>query len=136
MYQDLYDAIRESHNIDIDWDEADFEEAEVSNHLHLAFRQAVQDVIVGGNISKGIAEYLEQYGVNPIVGNHVTRKFVIDMQKECNNGKLPSVKELHKFLDLMAETFKDEHLKCLNRMGVDKIVNADYITKNRNKHNE
>ena len=113
MYQDLYDKIREENNIPADWDEADYEEAEVANHLHLAFRQAVQDVVVHGSISKGIAEYLEQYGVN--------------QQEQCKEKNYPSVKEMHKFLDLMADTFKDEHKHCLSRMGVDKIVSADYI---------
>ena len=127
MYQDLYDKIREENNIPADWDEADYEEAEVANHLHLAFRQAVQDVVVHGSISKGIAEYLEQYGVNPVVGNHLVQEWVTKQQEQCKEKNYPSVKEMHKFLDLMADTFKDEHKHCLSRMGVDKIVSADYI---------
>jgi len=136
MYQDLYDKIRSENNIPEDWDEADFEEAEVSNHLHLAFRQAVQDVVVGGNISKGICEYLEQYGVNPVTGNHLVRGWVMSIQKECEAGKFPAVTSMHRFLDDMAETFKDEHKHCLSRMGVDKIVSADYIYREGEKKSE
>ena len=136
MYQDLYDKIRKENNIPEDWDEEDFEDAEVSNHLHLAFRQAVQDVIVHGNISKGIAEYLEQYGVNPVTGNRLVQDWVDKMNKEIDKCKHPSVKEMHKFLDEMAETFKDEHKHCLSRMGVDKIVSADYIYREGEKKNE
>jgi len=136
MYQDLYDKIRSENNIPEDWDEADFEEAEVSNHLHLAFRQAVQDVIVHGNISKGIAEYLEQYGVNPVTGNRLVQDWVVKMNEEIDKGKHPSVTEMHKFLDEMAETFKDEHKHCLSRMGVDKIVSADYIYREGETKNE
>jgi hypothetical protein len=136
MYQDLYDKIMKENNIPVDWDEADFEEAEVSNHLHLCFRQVVQDVIVNGRVSKGVAEYLEQYGVNPVVGNYLTVQWVNKMQEECETGKYPSVKEMHKFLDEMAETFKDEHKHCLSRMGVDKIVSADYIYREGEKKNE
>ena len=136
MYQDLYDKIRSENNIPEDWDEVDFEEAEISNHLHLCFRQVVQDVIVGGRVSKGVAEYLEQYGVNPVVGNYLTVQWVNKMQEECETGKYPSVKEMHKFLDEMAETFKDEHKHCLSRMGVDKIVSADYIYREGEKKNE
>jgi len=136
MYQDLYDKIRIENGISENWDEADFEEAEVSNHLHLAFRQAVQDVIVSGSLSKGICEYLEQYGVNPITGNRLVQDWVIKMNEEIDKGKYPSVTEMHKFLDEMAEIFKDEHKHCLSRMGVDKIVSADYIYREGEKKSE
>lgn len=136
MYQDLYDKIRSENNIPVNWDEADYEEAEISNHLHLAFRQAVQDVIVGGRVSKGICEYLEQYGVNPVVGNWLVTKWVDNMNSECEDGRFPSVTEMHKFLDRMAEQFKDDHKHCLSRMGVDKIVSADYIYREGEKKSE
>jgi len=136
MFQDLYDKIKQKFNIPDDWDESDYEEAEVSNHLHIAFRQAIQDVITGGSVSKGICEYLEQYGVNPVTGNFLVIQWVTKINKECENGKLPSVTEMHKFLDDMAESFKAEHLHCLSRMGIEKIVSADYIYREGEKKNE
>ena len=79
---------------------------------------------------------MEQYGVNPITGNRLVQDWVVKMNEEIDKGKYPSVTEMHKFLDEMAEIFKDEHKHCLSRMGVDKIVSADYIYREGEKKNE
>ncbi len=40
---------------------------------------------------------------------------------------------MHNFLDSMVETFQNEHKHTLKRIGVDAIINHQYIYKKREK---
>jgi hypothetical protein len=53
------------------------------------------------------------------------------VRAEIDSGKFPSVQSMHMFLEQMVETFKDEHQHSLKRMGLEKIVNDDYVYKKR-----
>ena len=133
MYQDIYDQIRTSHNIPVDWDEEDFEKQEIDHALRMAFRQAIQNLQATGRIAVSTSEYWEQFGVHPIVGEKLVRDYLDGVQNEINGGKLPSVQSMHLFLDKMVETFKDEHRHSLTRIGVDAIVNHQYAYKKKDK---
>ena len=133
MYQDIYDQIRTAHNIPVDWDEEDFEAQEIQHALRMAFRQAIQNIQATGRIAVSTAEYFEQFGVHPVVGEKLVRDYLDGVQNEINQGKYPSVQSMHLFLDQMVETFKDEHRHSLTRIGVDAIVNHQYAYKKRNK---
>ena len=133
MYQDIYDEIRESHNIPVDWDEEDYEASEIQHAIRMSFRQAIQNLMSTDKIAISTVEYWEQFGIHPMVGEKLTREYMMSVRNEMNDGKLPSVQSMHLFLDQMVETFKDEHKHSLKRIGVDAIVNHSYIYKNKNK---
>lgn len=133
MFQDIYDQIRISHNIPVDWDEADFEKQEIDHALRMGFRQAIQNLMSTGRIAISTVEYWEQFGVHPMVGEKLTRDYLSGIEKELNEDKLPSVVSMHKFLDHMVETFKDEHKHSLTRIGVDAIINHQYAYKKNGK---
>ena len=133
MYQDIYEQIRTSHNIPIDWDEEDYEKTEIDNALRMSFRQAIQNLMSSGRIAISTVEYWEQFGVHPMVGEKLTRDYLASVDAELKENKLPSVVSMHKFLDQMVETFKDEHKHSLTRIGVDAIINHQYAYKKKKK---
>tara|TARA_B100000029_G_scaffold275204_1_gene269949 strand:- start:532 stop:1368 length:837 start_codon:yes stop_codon:yes gene_type:complete len=129
MYQDIYDNIRDANNIPEDWDEADFESSEIANAIRMSFRQAIQNLMSSDRIAISTVEYWEQFGVHPMVGEKLTRQYMNTVRDELNENKFPSVQSMHLFLEQMVETFKNEHQHSLKRMGLEKIVNEDYIYK-------
>jgi len=129
MFQDIYEQIRKSHNIPVDWDEEDFEAQEIPHAIRMGFRQAIQNIMSSGKIAISTVEYWEQFGVHPLVGEKLTRDYLESVALEIKDNKLPSVVSMHKFLDHMVETFKDEHKHSLTRIGVDAIVNHQYAYK-------
>ena len=131
MYQDIYDDIRTSHGIPVDWDEEDFESSEIENAIRMGFRQAIQNLMSSGKIAISTVEYWEQFGIHPMVGEKLTREYMASVEKELAEDKHPSVQSMHIFLDQMVETFKDEHKHSLKRIGVDAIVNHAYIYKKK-----
>ena len=131
MYQDIYEQIRTSHNIPVDWDEEDYEKTEIDNALRMSFRQAIQNLMSSGRIAISTVEYWEQFGVHPMVGEKLTRDYLKSVETELKENKLPSVVSMHKFLDQMVETFKDEHKHSLTRIGVDAIINHQYAYKKK-----
>ena len=131
MYQDIYDEIRTSHGIPVDWDEEDFESSEIENAIRMGFRQAIQNLMSSDRIAISTVEYWEQFGIHPMVGEKLTRDYMASVNQEITAGKLPSVQSMHIFLDQMVETFKDEHKHSLKRIGVDAIVNHAYIYKSK-----
>ena len=131
MFQDMYEQIRTSHNIPVDWDEADFESQEIANALRMGFRQAIQNLMSTNRISVSTTEYWEQFGVHPMVGEKLTRDYLASVDAELKENKLPSVVSMHKFLDQMVETFKDEYKHSLTRIGVDAIINHQYAYKKK-----
>ena len=131
MYQDIYEEIRDSHNIPVDWDEEDYEAQEIPHALRMSFRQAIQNIMSSGKIAISTVEYWEQFGVHPLVGEKITRDYLESVALEIKENKLPSVVSMHKFLDHMVETFKDEHKHSLTRIGVDAIVNHQYAYKKK-----
>ena len=133
MYQDIYEQIRTSHKIPINWDEEDYEKTEIDHALRMGFRQAIQNMMATNRIAISTVEYWEQFGVHPVVGEKLTRDYLASVEEEIKNGKMPSVVSMHKFLDCMVETFKDEHKHSLTRIGVDAIINHQYAYKKKKK---
>jgi len=129
MYQDMYDKIRDANGIPENWDEKDFESSEIANAIRMGFRQAIQNLMSSDRIAISTVEYWEQFGIHPMVGEKLTRDYMNSVRAEINENKLPSVQSMHIFLEQMVETFKNEHQHSLKRMGLEKIVNEDYIYK-------
>ena len=135
MYQDIYEQIRTTHNIPVDWDEEDYEKTEIENALRMGFRQAIQNLMSTNRIAISTVEYWEQFGVHPMVGEKLTREYMASVDTELKENKLPSVQSMHNFLDRMVETFKDEHKHSLTRIGVDAIINHQYAYKKKGANN-
>ena len=133
MFQDIYEQIRTSHNIPVDWDEEDYEKTEIDHALRMGFRQAIQNIMSSGRIAISTVEYWEQFGVHPMVGEKLTKDYLESVALEIRDNKFPSVVSMHKFLDKMVETFKDEHKHSLTRIGVDAIINHQYAYKKKKK---
>ena len=131
LYQDIYDKIRDANKIPEDWDEEDFESSEIANAIRMGFRQAIQNLMSSDRIAVSTVEYWEQFGIHPMVGEKLTRDYMHSVKSEIDEGKFPSVQSMHMFLEQMVETFKDEHQHSLKRMGLEKIVNDDYVYKKR-----
>ena len=144
--QDAYEQIKRNKNIPDDWDEADFEEAEIEAHIRSAFRNGIRDFLVHGRLGMGTCEYLEQFGISPIEATfHITNYI-----EECNErlrevaqtkdySKLPDYNNFHDFLDEMAKLYKNAYKKACKRIGLDEeLISKDFIlmsARNMKKYN-
>ncbi len=135
MYKDLYEQVRENNNIPEKWDEEDFEKAEVEHHIKTMFRNAVRDMLQG-SCNMGTMEYMEQYGINPIVAYSIVLNYVKDVQdsiilnpEEGQDIKIPTINTHYEFLDKMYHWFKDEYFKAMGRIGISTLTQEDYLMK-------
>lgn len=122
MYQEAYDEIAESYGIDETWDEADFLKLEEENHIRMAFRLALRNVIDKGHIESAASEYFEANGIHPIAGERLVTNYYNEMNRMLDEGKAPPLKHFYKFLDKMVETFKGSHTQTMERVGIKNII--------------
>jgi len=122
MYQEAYEEICKHHGIDENWDEADFNKLEEENHIRMAFRLALRRLMENGSIDRGTSEYMEQNGIHPMSGERVARQYHEEVTKLLDEGKAPSVKHFHNFLDNMVKLFKGSHKDTMDRIGIKDII--------------
>ena len=122
MFQEAYDEICKSYGIEEDWDEADFNKLEEENHIRMAFRLAFRQLMESGRIERSASEYMESNGIHPMSGERVTRQYHEEVTKLLDEGKAPSVKHFHNFLDNMVEMFKGSYKDTMNRIGIKDII--------------
>ena len=122
MYQEAYEEICKSHGIDENWDEADFNKLEEENHIRMAFRLALRRLMENGSIDRATAEYMESNGIHPMSGERVTRQYHQEVTQLLDEGKAPSVKHFHNFLDNMVEMFKGSYKDTMDRIGIKDII--------------
>jgi len=127
IFQDSYDEIRESHNIPEKWDEGDAERAEINAHLRQAFRQAHRDMVCGGTIGIGNMEYLEQFGVHLQTAQRLIVQYIKECEASIDDNKYPTVDSLYKWLDKMAESFKDSYLLVTKHIGIKNLIKNDWL---------
>jgi len=126
---------RKIKNIPDDWDEVDFEEAEIEAHIRNAFRNGIRDFLVHGRLGMGTCEYLEQFGISPIEATFHIRNYIEECNKKLQEvaktgdySKLPDYDNFHDFLDKMAKLYKDAYKKACRRIGLDdEIISRDFI---------
>ena len=80
VFQDTYDEIKKSFSIPDNWDEMDFEKEEISNHIRMAFRNCVRNVLVTGGMKTGTLEYLEQFGMNPVTAKKIVTDYIVEVE--------------------------------------------------------
>jgi len=124
-----YEEVCKNNEIPEQWDESDFEEAEIEHHIKSMFRNAIRDRMQGSH-NMGTMEYMEQYGVNPITAYALVDKYIGDIKKSIiEEDKGADITAHYIFYDQMYITFKDEYKKALNRLGLDNITHADFLMK-------
>lgn len=126
-YQDVYDEIKQAHNIPDDWDELSLEREEIENHIKMAFRNGVRDIMGKGTLGAGTLEYLEQFGIHPMTAHKMISDYVNECEAMMKDGKAPTVDNLYNFLDHCAEVFKDCHKAVMRRIGIDNLIKDEYL---------
>lgn len=126
-YQDVYDEIKKSHNIPDDWDELNLEQEEIENHIRMAFRNGVRDIMGKSTLGAGTLEYLEQFGIHPMTAHKMISDYVNECEAMMKDGKAPTVDNLYNFLDHCAEVFKDCHKAVMRRIGISNLIKDEYL---------
>jgi len=129
-YLERAEEVKKNNNIPDNWDEVDFENGEIENHIKSIFRNAIRDIMCGSR-NHGTMEYMEQFGINPIVGYRLVDRYIQNVSNAINTeeSKIPSIDIEYKFLDSMYEMFKDEYKKVLKRIGLDSVCYDEYLMK-------
>jgi len=127
VFQDTYDEIKKSFNIPDNWDELDFEKEEISNHIRMAFRNCVRNVLVTGGMNMGTLEYLEQFGIHPVTAKKIVNDYLAEVEAMVAEGKYPSVTHLYEFLDKCSEIFQDAHHAVMARIGITELLKDEYL---------
>jgi len=128
-YKERYEEICANNNIPDNWDEGDFEEAEIEHHIKSIFRNAIRDKMQGGH-NMGTMEYMEQFGINPITAYAFVDRYINDSRRIINeNDAGPDINAHYQFLDNMYNVFKDEYKKAMKRLGLDNVAYADWLMK-------
>jgi hypothetical protein len=122
MYKDAYEDIREQHGIDENWDEADFNKLEEENHIRMAFRLAVRQLMESGRIERSTSEYMESNGIHPMSAERVARQYHEEVTQLLDEGKAPPIKHFYNFLDNMVEMFKGSYKDTMDRIGIKDII--------------
>jgi len=115
-FQDAYGQVVASNDIRPNWDEADFESAEVTHHVRTAFLHAYRDIMAGGRLGMGTLEYLEQFGIHP----QSALKEATSYYQSVEDAGVDTVDagHLHNWLDDMAIKYADHHYSILKKMGI------------------
>lgn len=132
-YQTAYEQIMKNNNIPEDWDEKLFEESEVEEHIKMAFLHGVRDIMMTGRLNVGTIEYLEQFGVHPVTALSIIQGYLQDIDSRMKQKEVPDINHLYSFLDSVYKTFKNEYKKTLDHMGLDSLLDVDFLYKSTSK---
>lgn len=127
-----YEEVCKNKNIPEDWNEVDFEEAEIKHHIITMFKNAIRDRMQGSH-NMGTLEYFCQYGINGVVAYSLVDDYLKSIKQSIENGKkegkLPTIDSEYTFLDEMYNIFKDEYKRAMERIGLDNITHSDFLMK-------
>lgn len=124
-YQDRYYQILETKGIPEDWTEDDFERAEIKHHIVQMFKNAIRDRMNGG-VNYGTMEYMEQFGIEPVVAYRLVDAFLVKIHGCINETDAPSIESRYEFYDEVYEVFKEEYKKALDRIGLKQMIFEDW----------
>ena len=128
-YLSIYQQAKEAAGIPDNWDELDYERAEVQHHIKQVFIQALREVIGPGRVNPGNMEYFDNCGIGGIIGLTEIQG-VLEFWRD--NGITPDMIEIDKWLSAMAEKYKEYPGRYLATYGINQI-DEWYIFKDRNK---
>jgi len=126
LFQDMYEAIRKSNNIPLQWNEHDYEKQEIANMVRRSFRIGIQSISNGHTVSIAAVEFWEQLGIHPQTAEAHIRNYLQQVENIIKDGKEPSVTVMYEFLDGMAERFKDSYKFALDRIGLKELGSEDF----------
>lgn len=128
-YKQRYEEVCKNNNIPENWDERDFEAGEIEHHIKSIFRNGVRDRLQG-SYNIGTMEYMEQFGINPITAYFMIDKYIAGVEDKIHSeGKGADINSHYCFFDEMYIVFKDEYKKAMKRIGLDSIIQSDYLMK-------
>ncbi|MHA2135392.1 MAG: hypothetical protein ACW99J_16145 [Candidatus Thorarchaeota archaeon] len=128
-FQSAYYEIKDSHNIPDNWDEEDFEKAEVEEHVKTVFLHCYRDLLGPGRPGMGTMEYSQQWGIDPLLMTNETTKFISQNNKVLNSGQTDINKSLYRWLDAMYEKYGDCYKNAMKRVGLQNLITKDYVYK-------
>lgn len=118
-FQEAYNQIRINNNIREDWDEEDFEKAEVIHHTRTAFLHAYRDVMATGLLNMGTLEYLHQFGIHPHAAFNEVRSYIDSIEKNLEN--ISDTEHLESWLDTMVEKYHKSYEIAMKRLGLNNL---------------
>ena len=127
-YMERYKEVCKNNDIPEQWDEVDFEEAEVEHHIKSMFRNAIRDRMQGSH-NMGTMEYFESFGINPIVAYRLVDEYIASIRGAITKDIAPDIGAHYDFFDRMYVLFKDEYKKAAKRIGLDSITQAEFLMK-------
>lgn len=119
-----YKEVMKNNNIPEDWDERDMEEAEIGEHVRMVFEHFHRDILQTGKPNMGSMEYCQQFGLTPESVWQEVMNYMNDALYDKGN-----IEHLYRWLDDMHEKYKDEYKKCMNRLGIDTLIDEDWLYK-------
>jgi len=131
MFQDMYEAIRKSNNIPLEWNEHDYEKQEIANMVRRSFRIGIQNLSSGGRVSVAAVEFWEQLGIHPQSAEAHCRNYLQQVNNLIKEDKEPDVRVMYEFLDGMAEKFKDSYKFALDRIGLKELGSEEFRNGNK-----
>jgi hypothetical protein len=121
--QEAYTQIRDSHGIPENWDEADFHNGELREHVLAAFQLAFRDMMERGSLGRSTQEYLEQFGIHPFTAQVCISDYLLDLNElATDKQQLPEVNHLYQFLDACADRFGENYKHAMQRIGLTTLV--------------
>jgi len=126
MFQDMYEAIRKSNNIPLEWNEHDYEKQEIANMVRRSFRLGIQNISSGSRVSVASVEFWEQLGIHPQLAEAYCRNYLQQVNDLIKDGKEFDVRIMYEFLDGMAQKFKDSYKFALDRIGLKELGSEDF----------
>lgn len=135
-FQSAYKQICKNKELPENWDEEDFEKAEVSHHVRMSFLHAYRDIMAHGKLGMGTLEYLQQFGVNPqtafvLASKHIQKEQDSIKKNDDGDIELPAYEMLEEWLDNMEEMFSEAYLQVLARIGLDSLHEDWYMFKDK-----
>lgn len=116
-FQSAYVQIRQNNGIPEDWDESNFESAEIRGHVRYAFLLTYRNLLARGTLDAGTLEYLHQFGIHPQRAIDDATAYI-----EGKRGGMDDYEGFEQWLDKMADRYGQEYLKAMNRIGLDTLV--------------
>jgi len=135
-FQASYLQICKNKGIPENWDEKDLEAAEVQHHVQMGFLLLLRDLLTGGRIGMATAEYLQQFGIHPMMASDLTTEYIqncsgklaeLRNKEEVYLDELLSIDSLHVFLEDISDKFKDEYKKVLKQIGIEDLHEDWYM---------
>ena len=128
MLLETYKEITKNKNVE-NFTEEDFEKEEFKARIMLIFRQAFRDLLAHGNLGMGSLEGFEQIGIHPLIGKKITVDYYNYCMKRLEQGNDHELtyKNFMKWLSNNAEQFKDKYKDVFDVLGIDTLVNKDYV---------